>query len=116
MTEPIINPWIFYVIAALDGLKPACFLGVVGTLLVYACILDKTKWHDKHPVLVNSIVGIAVSLFALGAILIPTKETMYQMLIAYYVTPENVHMVGDVMKTGLQDIVKAIVEASTTIK
>lgn len=116
MTEPIINPWIFYVIAALNGLKYACVFGIFGTILLYLVLVDNTRLYDRHPTAVNVGCGVIGSLFALGAILIPTKETMYQMLIAYYVTPENIHVVGDVVKTGLQDIVKAIVEASTTIK
>jgi len=43
--------------------------------------------------------------------LVPTKDAMYKMLIASYVTTDNIQIVNDAIKTNLQDYLNMLVEA-----
>lgn len=47
----------------------------------------------------------------LPGVLIPTKDTMYKMLIASYVTTDNIQIVNDAIKTNLQDYLNMLGEA-----
>lgn len=98
--EPIINPWVFYLIDVVDSLKSV--LWSVGgiffcTLIFYfinymscddGCRGDEKK---KEKCVKCAIVSIGV-LILVGVlnIAIPSKNTMYQMLAARYLTTDNI--------------------------
>ncbi len=108
MGEPIVSPWIFYWVDALETIK-----GVSGGFLFFSVIAfvicfiswcnddnsdDKKDFYSKA---FKRIVGsIVVSLLLLT--FIPTQETMYRMLIASYVTPESLNTIGNVTKETIQ--------------
>ncbi len=64
---------------------------------------------EKNKVLVK-LVFIAFVVSLLITLLVPTKDTMYKMLIASYVTTDNIQMVNDAIKTNLQDYLNMLGE------
>lgn len=60
------------------------------------------KWRKRTAItLLISILGLAF---------IPTKETMYQMLVANYVTDKNIEIAADVIKDSVDYIFEKIEE------
>ena len=49
------------------------------------------------------LVFVAFAISSLIVVIVPTKDAMYKMLIASYVTTDNIQMVNDAIKTNLQD-------------
>lgn len=98
--EPIINPWVFYLIDVVDSLKNVlwCVGGIFFcTLIVYFIgymSLDDYRGDDekrKEKCVKYATVSIGV-LILVGVlqIAIPSKNTMYQMLAARYITTDNI--------------------------
>lgn len=64
----------------------------------------------------NQHKGKIITLFAVFvisgmiAVLVPTKDAMYKMLIASYVTTDNIQIVNDAIKTNLQDYLNMLGE------
>lgn len=113
--KPIISPWLIYLINLFDDLKLlliitlillACITG--GILLTwFFCIID--CYEDDNFIikckkyLKKSIVWLFIN--SLLFITIPSKDTMYTMLVLDNVTSDNIQAIG---KTG-KDVVDYIV-------
>ena len=112
--EPIISPWLIYLINLFDNLNvllsAVLFLlgGAVATLLIIwffnsmdrndNCIVACKKCLKKL------IIWLCVSSLLFTAI--PSKDTMYTMIVLYNVTTDNIQSIG---KTG-KDMVDYIVD------
>lgn len=60
----------------------------------------------------GKIIALFVAFVISGmiAVLVPTKDAMYKMLIASYVTTDNIQMVNEAIKTNLQDYLNMLGE------
>lgn len=93
--EPIVSPWLIY---GIEMLKPLNFFGAFICCLmvvpmgawIMASIEDGKVSHKTAFVL---LMTLWVSLSAI-VLALPSRETAYKMLMASYVTPNNIHMVG----------------------
>jgi len=113
--QPIINPWIFYWISTLDKLdKMFIILSVlVGIVLVVFIVSGEgLKGKKAKRITISLLVVFICSL--LLSMFMPTKETMYSMLVAKTITYEKVSKavsIGkDVKETIKQDILDIIKE------
>lgn len=90
--EPIISPWIFYLISILHNLSCICVL--ISLFAGFAFLISLLEddfifsQEQKTKVRKRSIIILLVSL--VFAIVIPTKQISYNMLIAHYATQDNV--------------------------
>ena len=50
------------------------------------------------------------------AIFIPTKDAMYKMLLAHYVTTDNIQIVNDAIKGNLQDYLNMLGETVKNLR
>lgn len=108
----IISPWIFYLINLLSNIDTLCsmltflsFLVLLGLILYqWANVLDSDDdiWESFIKWRKRTAITLVISI--LGLIFIPTEETMYQMLVANYVTYENVETATDVIKNSVDYI------------
>ena len=105
---PIINPWIFYVINLInkfDDLLWAVIILLVSIgVLIIAIIIDTGDFEIFEGVIKSKLFKIYITLFVLCPLLvviIPSKETMYTMAVAHYVTYENVETATDIIKDGV---------------
>lgn len=113
---PIINPIYLYLIEVLhniDALNQAAFMilacaagGVTVAYFIDDNVRSLLQLHKKKII----ALYIAFIISALIAVLVPTKDAMYKMLIASYVTTDNIQIVNDAIKTNLQDYLNMLGE------
>lgn len=111
--KPIINPWFFYLVNLLDRVLIVTIIvliistiGVVFTLFVLSdeCCSDEEeaktckKWNKI------SMIALLISTFMLVAT--PSKETVYEMVVASYITENNI----EAAKDNAKDLVDYIID------
>ncbi|PAV39962.1 hypothetical protein CJ260_00555 [Megasphaera sp. ASD88] len=120
--EPIINPWIFYVINVIcnlhfiTGLLGTLSFGAIIVLVIYWVFTSDDKWNESAKenkrlaakwakrLGVFFIVDTAIGIF------IPSKETMITMLVSNYVTPDNIQIVQGNIVDFTKQLVSAVAE------
>ena len=90
--EPIISPWIIYMLPFVNLfivlMKIIAILTLLMLIVVYT---DKDFRADRGTKLVK-VIGAVCIISTLLAILTPSKETLIAMYIANYATPDNIQM------------------------
>lgn len=117
----IINPWIFYLIDVLHSLKGISLTLIVITLFgsigigTYITVIRSCYWYDeddRH--LTTQLTKILKKLLIVLCIITgvytvtPSEETMYKMLVAQYVTYENVDKATKTIKDEVDYIFKKL--------
>jgi len=106
--EPIISPWYFYLINVSSALDFTA--SIVGTLgILFGILLYIGSKEDDNPeelklarcIITIGIIGVFLS------ILIPSEDTLYKMLAASLVTPDNITIAED----GTIDFIERLAEA-----
>lgn len=113
---PIINPMYLYLIEVIhniDALNQAVFMiltcAAAGITIIYFVddnVRSLLRSHKRK--IVTLYIAFVIS--ALIAVLVPTKDAMYKMLLAHYVTTDNIQIVNDAIKTNLQDYLNMLGE------
>lgn len=120
---PIIDPMYLYLIEVLhniDVFNQGLFLLLTAALMMLLfCYIGVSeikdddiatlKWWAKN-------IGIAWFISLAVCIFVPTKDAMYKMLIASYVTTDNIQIVNDAIKTNLQDYLNMLGETVKNMK
>lgn len=110
--EPIISPWIFYLMSVADGLKMfggiSAFTGVVAIIGIYAFFgLERDElapWkYTKFPVII-AIIGLIITLF------IPSQEIITKMIVASFITPDNIELGIEGVKSVFEYILTTTIE------
>jgi hypothetical protein len=112
---PIINPMYLYLIEVLhnlDVLNQAVFviLSIITFMLIVVYPEGVTNGDDKIIKKYMCICGVVWLLSLIIYVFVPTKDAMYKMLIASYVTTDNIQIVNDAIKTNLQDYLNMLGE------
>lgn len=113
---PIINPMYLYLIEVLHNLDVVNHLVfvVLGFILLSCGCMYAIDDYTREAINTNkslvAAVLIAFMVSLLIAVLVPTKDAMYKMLIASYVTTDNIQTVNDAIKTNLQDYLNMLGE------
>lgn len=115
--KPIINPWLFYLVDCLDGLKTLCILAcpliVFVILYITITINDLGRGEEKElksarrtrkKVIIFSIFLLIVIPF------IPSKETCYKMMVSSQITDNNIQKAEDTIKNSVDYIFEKINE------
>ena len=114
---PIIDPMYLYLIDVLhniDVFNQGVFFLLTLALAAMAFILaganevpEEGKADVKRWI---KIIGVAWLVSFSISIFVPTKDMMYKMLIASYVTTDNIQLVNDAIKGNLQDYLNMLGE------
>lgn len=116
MRMPIINPMYLYLIEVLHNLDVinnlifitlAFITLVTGVMYIIDDYARETLSQHKGKMIA---LFVAFVISVLIAVLVPTKDAMYKMLIASYVTTDNIQIVNDAIKTNLQDYLNMLGE------
>lgn len=105
-SEPIINPWLFYLADVLDSAKLVIIVtafasGFMAILcVVFGC--TDSKLPDVLRFFKTMVAAFAVS--ASIAIFMPSENTIYTMAIAQALTPDNVKIIYDATGKTAEDI------------
>lgn len=118
--QPIINPFIFYLISVAENLKIVSIVtltvagGALFILILWAFFEGEFSDSLVRP---TKIISIILVIFLLISVFLPSQEACYQMLVAYAVTPNNLEMVkdtgvsiGDYIIESAKDIILTIQE------
>ena len=118
MSEPIISPWIFYWINVLHCVKYLSIIILMFLILPNLFIIDNysSRMNDKQArrslviIVIVDVVLLALTIF------IPDKDTLYKMLVASYITPENINTGIQITKDGIQFIMQTIIDTAKQLK
>lgn len=110
-SEPIINPWLFYLADVVSALKVTLIILSIG--LVIGSLLYLYIWYENMEHRIDTEENIklrktwlkgakicivsAIITFIVG-MMVPTKKTLYAMAILSTLTPDTVQLIYD--KTG----------------
>ena len=115
--KPIINPWMFYLVDLLDGLKTLCILAVpvlvivIGYLTITIDDLGRGEEKELKSARRTRKIVILFSVLLLIVIpFIPSKETCYKMMVASQITDTNIQKAEDVIKSSVDYIFEKINE------
>ena len=115
--KPIINPWLFYIVDLLDGLKTLCILAVPVLVIVIGYLTltidDLGRGEEKElkfAIRTRKIVIFFSILLLIVIPLIPSRETWYKMMVASQITDNNIQKAEDVIKDSVDYIFEKINE------
>ena len=74
-----------------------------------------TVFRDKCFTVIKYLLPVGFVAFILQAF-IPSRETMIAMVVANYITPDNLYGANEVIKSNLQDYINIIVEGINKVK
>lgn len=117
MSEPIINPWVFYLISLCDKVSTACAVAafVLVGLALFLTIGMVIDGLDGGPV-DKSVRKMAVILYAVGgvsallALFVPSSTTVTAMVAASNITPATVAAAGRTVSEAAEAITQVIVQ------
>lgn len=121
---PIIDPMYLYLIEVLhnlDVLNQGVFLlaSIILGLLVFMHVSMKDDLPGSDLSEVKKYLKIVIGVWlvtAIIAIFVPTKDAMYKMLLAHYVTTDNIQLVNDAIKVNLQDYLNMLGETVKNLR
>lgn len=132
--DPIISPWLIYLISVINSIRIFAFLlGLIFGLPLLICFvsdyfnsvnvdiltpyqLDEYEELKKRNAKQIKKYFILCLTFILVGLLIPSKETLITMLIANVITPDNINMSNELIKHNVQDYVNIIVDGINKTK
>lgn len=114
--NPIINPWWFYLIDIVSEAELVSVIvfviGVItliGVIMIYIldhdCML-KEEQEQLKKFLKALVVSVIISCIACAVI--PSKETIYAMMISEQITPNNIQVVGGTLEDAVDYIFEKI--------
>lgn len=117
--EPIIAPSTFYWFEIISNLKIflsilfglSC-VGLVFCIVSFIAILVEEELETHTGKIIKKLCKfctIITSIFGLLSIFIPSKETLMTMIVAKYVTPDNITAVGGTIEESVSSIATEIV-------
>lgn len=98
--EPIVSPWLIYGIEMLGTMNVASSIGLIVSTVAFVFMIcfaysTDTNQDDRESAKKNLWKpAVTVVILLITVIALPTRETAYKMLMASYVTPNNIHAVG----------------------
>lgn len=115
---PIINPWLLYLVDVIGNFKSACFvlilLIVIGfgaiTLIEIGEAADELELDEAKVIKSLKKMAIVVVLLMTFNMLLPSKKTCYQMMVASQITDNNIQKAEDVIKNSVDYIFEKINE------
>ena len=117
--QPIISPSIFYWFEIISNLKIflsilfglSC-VGLVFCIVSFIAILVEEELETHTGKIIKKLCKfctIITSIFGLLSIFTPSKETLMTMIVAKYVTPDNITAVGGTIEESISSIATDIV-------
>lgn len=112
---PIINPMYLYLIEVLHNLdvfNQGVFI-LASIIMFFLIVIYKESIkhnEDKEIKKYIYICGFVWLISFVICVFVPTKDAMYKMLIASYLTTDNIQIVNDAIKTNLQDYLNMLGE------
>ena len=117
--QPIISPSIFYWFEIISNLKILLSIlfglscvGLVFCIVSFIAMLVEEELETHTGKIIKKLCKfctIITSIFGLLSIFIPSKETLMTMIVAKYVTPNNITAVGGTIEESVSSIATEII-------
>lgn len=115
---PIISPWLFYLVDVIDNFKSACNILILIIVIAFGAIFlieigeaaDELELDEVKVIKTLKRMVVVVVLLITFNMLLPSKKTCYQMMIASQVTDNNIQKAEDVIKGSVDYIFEKINE------
>lgn len=105
--EPIISPLWFYLFNVIYNIKIFIALAfLIAALFCVYCVVGRNIKENKFFKI--AIIISCISMFFL--IFLPEEEVLYQMLVASYITPDNIELVGGAVQSIVDYIIESVNE------
>lgn len=116
MNDPIISPWMIYLIDTTDSLlKVTCPLAIFAVVVSVILFIEAGHTYDEDDAEKSLkrakmflLIGIMSSLLV---VFIPTPRTIYKMMAAHYVTPANIQATGEFADKTVDKVIDKITNA-----
>ena len=109
MSEPIISPWLFYLMDIVDNVKGALFfLTLVCTIVIafYPLWSDGLEKERCRKILQRFCLAFLIT--GILNVLTPTSNTVIKILVAQHVTPANIQIVGESVDKTIDRVIEKI--------
>lgn len=104
-SEPIINPWLFYLADVLDSAKIIIgILAMVSAVLAFIYLGSYRMDRELDALHFFKISAVTCAISLSVAMFMPSKNTIYTMAIAQALTPDNVKIIYDATGKTAKDI------------
>lgn len=116
MNDPIISPWLIYLIDTSNSIIVVSTITMVATALLGLFMLmewDINKYNEKGEQCKN-MFRKCTFIFAMAAsmaVFTPTPQTIYKMIAASYVTPANIQATGELADKAVDKVIDKIADA-----
>ncbi len=120
--NPIISPWVFYVIEVADNiLSIVKIVGIITLFVLFplTTVYAEEKKGSKDFKRIRNLFYAAVLVFCISMIMIifvPSKQTAYTMLIAQYTTTDNIEKVGNNAEKAVQKLADIIIKTANEME
>ena len=118
---PIIDPMYLYLIEVLHNLdvfnQGVFIMASIIMVMLVMFYRESFKYdEDKNFKKYIFIYGFVWLLSFVICVFVPTKDAMYKILLAHYVTTDNIQMVNDAIKGNLQDYLNMLGETVKNLR
>lgn len=124
MNEPIVSPWLIYLVGRLDIIHGFCcivgfFLTVIAFLAgiikfvdddYYSDAANKRFWSSFKKLVCVTLIFNALASF------IPTRDEAIAMYVAGRITPANIKAAGEFTDKSVDKLIEKILKANKAIK
>ena len=113
--KPIISPWLIYFLSVLDSINTIgviiFWLGLFGIPLTFVFGAALNCWKSaEHGLKALKPYAIAYAIFVIVSLFIPSKTTVYQMIVAKELTPNNISTITQAAGDTAEDIADYVVD------
>lgn len=118
--KPIISPWLIYFLSVLDAINTIgaiiFWLGLLGIPLTFVLGAAADCWKSaEHALKALKPYAIAYAIFVAVSLFIPSKTTVYQMIVAKELTPNNISTVTQATGDTAEDVADYVVDIITRV-
>ena len=112
--QPIINPWLFYLVDMIDSFQILSIL--IALLIILSFAIEIVKYDEADELDKVKVIKtfkkkvIVIELLITFAIFLPSKKTCYQMITASQITDTNIQKAEDTIKKSVDYIFEKINE------
>ena len=116
MNDPIISPWMIYLIDTTGSLlKVACPLAIFAVVVSVILFIESGHTYDEEDAeksLKRAKMFLLIGIMSgLLVVFIPTPRTIYKMMAAHYVTPANIQATGEFADKTVDKVIDKIANA-----
>lgn len=121
MDDPIISPWVIYLIDKIDMIGILFFIAwIAGCLGGVLCLIEGSSiiytqeeqkiWHKRA-----RTTFLVVTIFFIVAMLMPNSMTLTKMIIAQQITPNNITATKELTTEIMKDTVNFIADKAIEV-